>query len=84
MTLLEWAGISNLAERRLRLVDKFLQKAINNPVHSMWFPLKEFTHHDLRTEKIFEEKYAKTERLYKSPLYFYRRRLNTTGMLPNM
>ena len=54
-TLLDNAGITSLASRRLCLVDKFLQKAINHPVHSAWFPLKEFTHYDLRTEKTFEE-----------------------------
>ena len=49
---------------------------MNNEKFKDWFPKKTFVHHDLRREKIFVEKFARTNRLYKSPLYFYRRRLN--------
>ena len=81
-TLLERSGLVTLANRRVRLIDKFLQKAINHPLYAHWFPIKNFVHYDLRSERVYEELYARTSRLYNSPLYYYRRRLNDTGMLP--
>ena len=75
-SLLENSGLSTLSERRLGLVDGFLRKAIKDPRYDEWFPTREFTHHDLRKENIYVEKFARTSRLYNSPLYFYRRRLN--------
>ena len=58
-------------------MDKFLLKTAANPVYSeKWFPTKTFVRHDLRSEIFYKEFYAKTDRLYNAPLYFYRRRLN--------
>ena len=75
--LLEVSGLEPLVERRQRLIDKFILKAVKNDnITEAWFPTKTFIHHNLRHEKIFEEKFARTERLYRSPLYTYRRRLN--------
>ena len=69
--------IETLYDRRLRLMDKFLEKTIKDERFlAAWFPRREFIHHNLRCEMIFEEKYARTHRLYNSPLYFMRRRLN--------
>ena len=71
------SDIETLWSRRERLVDKFLDKTRQNERFSpTWFPQKSFYHMDLRHELIYEEKFAKTERLYKSPKYFMRRRLN--------
>ena len=71
------SGLESLVERRHRLVDRFILKAVkNDKITDSWFPTKSFIHHNLRREKIFEEKFARTERLYKSPLYTFRRRLN--------
>ena len=39
-------------------------------------PLKETADDGLRTEKKYKESFARTERLYKSPIYSYRGRLN--------
>ena len=70
--MMENAGLTNLYERRVKLV-----KTIKSPrFQPIWFPKREFIHHNLRRELIFEEKFAKTNRLYNSPLYFMRRRLN--------
>ena len=74
--LLHIIEIESLRDRRSRLVDKFVLKTAANPAFEDWFPLKNFTHHDLRVEKIYHEEFARTDRLYKSPIYTYRRRLN--------
>ena len=74
--LLSKAGIQTLKERRLRLVDKFILKSVEHPIYTNWFPTRNFIHYDLRHEKIYEERRTRTNRLYKSPLYFFRRRLN--------
>ena len=70
-------GIESLWERRERLMQKFVEKQAKNPRFAdIWFPQKTFHHMDLRKELIYEEKFAKTDRLYKSPKYHMRRRLN--------
>ena len=74
--LLTKSGLTTLRERRICFIDNFLLKAINHPIYSKWFTLKVFTHHDLRKDNIYEEKYARTKCLYQSPLFYYRRRLN--------
>ena len=77
--LLEKSDCERLKDRRLRLIDKFLSKAVENDRFSAkWFPKRTFVHFDLRQERFYEEKYARTSRLYNSPLYFFRRRLNET------
>ena len=66
-----------LDERRNKLIDKFVLKTQKTPRFSEeWFPHSEQNSHDLRTEKKFKEYYERTNRLYKSPIYTYRRRLN--------
>ena len=74
--LLERANIPSLASRRLRMVDKFILKAAAHPSHKHWFPAKQMSGYGLRNELVYKEKKARTSRLYNSPLYFYRRRLN--------
>ena len=75
--LLELSGVEHLWTRRERLMDKFIDKLLKNE-HFLndWLPRKEFHHRDLRKELIFEEKFARTKRLYRSPKYFIRRRIN--------
>ena len=75
--ILEDNNIEYLAQRRQRLTDKFIMKAASDPKYqAKWFPIKTFVGHDLRKEKYYQEHYARTDRLYNSPLYYYRRRLN--------
>ena len=74
--LLDRSGLPTLAERRLGMIDIFILKASTHQTHKKWFPTKCFSGYGLRTERIYEEKRARTARLYNSPLYFYRRRLN--------
>ena len=71
--LLEKGGLNCLSERRIKLVYKFIIKAVNNPrFRDSWFTMKHFHHHDPREEIYFEEKFAHTNMLFNSPLYFYR------------
>ena len=75
--ILEMSGIKTLWTRRERLMDKFIVKLTENPRFSKdWLPQKQFHHLDLRTKLIYQEKFARTERLYRSPKYFIRIRLN--------
>ena len=69
--------LMRLDTRRSKLFDDFVQKmSLSDRFSRRWFPTKDFVHYDLRKEKIFEEKHACTARLYNSPLYAMRRRLN--------
>ena len=69
--------IETVSERRQRLTDNFILKTAENPRYSeRWFPLKPRSEHFLRSEKPYEEKFARTNRLYNAPIYYYRRRLN--------
>ena len=66
------------------MVDKFLSKSIKNDrFREQWFPTKTFCHVNLRREKYYEEVFARTDRLYNSPIYSMRRRLNE-GIIPNV
>ena len=76
VSLLERSSLPSLKDRRITMLDKFITKLAGNNKYQSWFPLRSITHHDLRSERVYEEKFARTSRLYKSPLYFYRRRLN--------
>ena len=80
--ILEENGLESLKERRQKLFDAFLLKMAGSAEYSdRWFPTKDFTHPDLRVERIYLEKYARTDRPYKSPLYAMRRRLNEISPL---
>ena len=75
--VLQNESIESLADRRQKLFDSFALKMLSNPaVSGAWFLIKLFEHVNLRKERIFEEKYARTLRLYNSSLYAMRRRLN--------
>ena len=76
-TLTEESGVETLKERRCRLINKFILKTSNNPRFSEdWFPKKIRGQHDLRNDRKYVEMFARTERLYRRPIYFYRRHLN--------
>ena len=75
-SLLERADIETVACRRQRLVDGFIKRAVVHPEFKEWFPSKRFSGYNLREEKIYMEKRTRTSRLYNSPLYYFRRRLN--------
>ena len=70
----ERAGITTHRARRIELCDKFARKAMANPRFEDWFPLR--TARTGRHGDEFQEQNARTDRLFNSPLYYYRRRLN--------
>ena len=74
--LLEKSGLESLESRREKALTKFATKALNNPQFAHWFPLNK--NRIGRHGKTYEEKYAKSDRLYNSPLFRMRRILNET------
>ena len=75
--LLEESGLSTLKARREKAVLKFAAKTAKNPVYSHWFLLNP-NHTSSRNPKIYTEEFARTSRLYNSPLFHMRRLLNKT------
>ena len=72
------AGITTLRARRILLAEKFAAKCVTNPRFMHWFPLKS-TRTSTRTKKeteIYKEEKARCDRLFYSPLFYMRRRLN--------
>ena len=69
--------IATLEDRRLKLIVKFLEKAVNHPRFSgRWFPLKFRNQYGTRHEERYLEYKCNTERNRANPLIFFRRRLN--------
>ena len=75
--LLEISELETLEKRREKALLKFAQKASANPQFIHWFP-RNTNRSSQRISKEFEEKFAKSDRLYNSPLYAMRRALNNT------
>ena len=74
--LLAKSGLHSLQYRRKEAFKKFAASlASSDRYGNEWFPLKN-TARSLRKEKKYEEFYARTDRLYNSPLYKMRRILN--------
>ena len=69
----EKAGVTTHRARRIELCDKFTRKVAANPRFD-WFPRREGR--TGRNGDYYQEFQARTDRLYNSPLYYYRRRLN--------
>ena len=75
--LLELANIPTLEERRNTLFDSFCRKIYENRrFKELWLEERVFEGPEVRRQKIVKEKFAKTSRLFKSPLYSIRRRIN--------
>ena len=72
--LLEKAGVKTLEERRKDAFKKFTLSLQKNNKYCEWFPKSETR--NLRHTKPYQELFARTARLYKSPLFCMRRLLN--------
>ena len=70
----EMAGVSTHRARRIDLCDTFAKKAAANPRFLAWFP--ERTARSGRHGEQYRELNARTDRLFNSPIFYYRRRLN--------
>ena len=79
--LLKESGMSTLKERRERAVLKFAQKTLKNPVYSHWFRLNPNVTSQ-RNPVVYLEEFARTNRLYNSPLFHMRRVLNKSDHDP--
>ena len=75
--LLSESGMTTLKVRRERAVEKFARKTEGNPVYSHWFPPNPNPTSERNPTKYLEE-FARTNRLYNSPLFYMRRLLNRT------
>ena len=73
--LREVASVKTLRDRRIHLTDKFAAKAASDPRFCHWFP-RTTGRRSARNKEVYEERFAKCERLKNSPLYYMRRRLN--------
>ena len=74
--MLKKADLERLSERRQALFDNFATKAAASHRFRRWFP--EFTSRRSSSRAVtkYKEYHAKTDRLYYSPLFVMRRRLN--------
>ena len=72
------AGVTTLRRRRIEAVDRFAEKCTSGPF-SRWFPRRapgRSTRSAGQVGGLYEERFARCQRLYDSPLYYMRRRLN--------
>ena len=74
--LLEKSGLETLKKRREKAFLKFTFNLIKNERYSAWFPLVEQSNYSLRNTKTYSKEYARTTRLFNSPLFAMRRALN--------
>ena len=80
-SLLQLTGLQTLKDRRDARSDKFVAKCLQNPKYQGWF--KPNIHpRPMRNTLPFKEHHARTARLYNSPLYYMRRRLNAATARP--
>ena len=77
-SLLEMTGLSTLQARRDARSEKFARKCLASPRFRAWFPLQA-NERSTRNPLTYQEKFARTKRLYNSPLYHMRRVLNGGG-----
>ena len=77
--LLEESGFETLAARREKALTRFTKNSLSNPIYSHWFKDNPNPRQSQRNPKKYEEKFARTNRLYNSPLYTARRKLNESN-----
>ena len=76
--LLQKAGFESLKTRRDNALRKFADRTVGNPMYERWFRQNENERRNSqRNTKQYEEKLARTTRLYNSPLFTIRRHLNS-------
>ena len=72
------SSLQSPRQRRIELCDKFAKKGLSNPRFSHWFPIKSSRASTRGTvqKEVFLETKARCKRLYDSPIFYFRRRLN--------
>ena len=73
---LERSGIDTLERRRVDITDKFAQTLAVSDRFKYLFPLRPDSQRRSRHSKKYVEEHAQTSRMYNSPLFYMRRRLN--------
>ena len=68
--------LETLAQQRETLTLNFAKKAQASDRFRDWFPERQYSGFNLRSEKRFEESFARTTRLQNSPVFYMRRQLN--------
>ena len=81
--VLALTGLDPLSLRRSKAVDRFALKLVDSPRYGHWFPELPPERSRSRNSKKYMETYAKTSRLYNSPIFYMRRRLNELADIPN-
>ena len=74
--LVQEEKVELLETRRERLTVNFAKKCTTNERFKDWFVEKSSCDYDLRRELRYEETFARTERMKKSPIFYMRRALN--------
>ena len=74
-SLLEKTGLKKLQLRRDERCEKFAQKCLANERFKSWFPMN-YIARPTRNHLPYKEEFARTKRLYNSPLYHMRQVLN--------
>ena len=72
----EMADLSTLRERRIQHCDRFAAKCAASERFSDWFPSREERGRVTRRREEYLEEYARCNRLFNSPIFYMRRRLN--------
>ena len=76
-------NLATLEERRKIYIDNFVKKTVNNPrFRDAWYPLRDVPDQNMRNRRPFIETKARTDRYYKSPLSYLRRRANDLATGP--
>ena len=73
--------LETLEQRRKNTIRKFAGKTSQNPQYAHWFPENQ-NRTSQRNPKKYEEQFARSKRLYCSPVYYMRRVLNETQEEP--
>ena len=63
--------------RRIAAVDRFALKIADNPRYAEYFPLRPAAQCRSRVSQMYLEEHARTSRMYNSPFFYMRHRLNT-------
>ena len=76
--LLELAGVETLEERRVKACEDFAAKLASSDRFASLFPLNAVPDctANTRSRKTYQESFARTARLFNSPLYYMRRNMN--------
>ena len=80
----EKSGLETLSLTRSKAVDRFAMKLVASPAFGHLFPFRPDDRRRSRISQKYLEKHANTSRLYNSPLYYMRRRLNALETSPGV